>query len=344
MKRTLSKTIKANGQSTFKFVDLFAGIGGIRIALERCGGECVFSSEWDEYAQKTYYENFGVLPKGDITKINAKKSIPDHDVLAAGFPCQPFSIAGISKKKSMNRPVGFDDPIQGTLFFDVKRIIKEKRPSAVLLENVKNLKSHDNGNTFKIIEGSLQRLGYQVHNEIIDAKKLVPQHRERIFIVAFHKDSFEGDIEFSFPEIPDKKPKLSDILEKNPSSKYTLTKGVWNALKRHADRHREKGNGFGYGKAKLDGITRTLSARYYKDGAEILISQGRGKRPRRLTPMECARLMGFRNFKRNGEVSDHQLYKQFGNSVVVPIVEYVAREMANTLKTRKKMPILVNAS
>ena len=321
----------------FKFIDLFAGIGGIRIALEKHGGECVFSSEWDKYCRKTYYENFKEWPEGDITKIKAS-SICDHDLLAAGFPCQPFSIAGISKKRSLNLPVGFDDPIQGNLFFEIKRIAKKKRPKAILLENVKNLKSHDKGNTFQVIKKSLESIGYNISEKVIDAKNIVPQHRERIYIVGLHKEFF-GEETFQFPKISNKEPKLSKILEKNPDKKYTLTKGVWNALKRHAANHKEKGNGFGYGIADPDGVSRTLSARYYKDGAEILISQGRGKRPRRLTPLECSRLMGFpKSFKvpmvHFNSVSDCQAYKQFGNSVTVPVVELVANKVANTLRKK----------
>lgn len=217
--------------NNFTFIDLFAGIGGMRIALENSGGKCVFSSEWNKYSQKTYFENFDEMPEGDITKIKASE-IPDHDVLSAGFPCQPFSIAGISKNRSLNRPVGFDDPTRGTLFFEIKRIVKEKRPKVILLENVKNLKTHDKGNTFKTIKKTLEKLGYHIHDKVIDARNLVPQHRERIFIVGFM-----DDVDFEFPEIRDQKPKLSKILQKNPSKKYTLTQGVWNALKRHAKKN-----------------------------------------------------------------------------------------------------------
>ena len=319
----------------FTFIDLFAGIGGMRMAFEKLGGRCVFSSEWNKYAQQTYFANFNEMPAGDITKIRASV-IPDHDILAAGFPCQPFSIAGISKKKSLNRPVGFDDLTQGTLFFEIKRIIKAKRPKAVLLENVKNLKSHDNGNTFRIIREALEQLGYTIHYKIVDAKNVVPQHRERIFIVGF-----DHPVDFEFPEIADQKPKLSRILEKNPEKKYTLTLGVWKALKRHAEKHRNIGNGFGYGIADPNGITRTLSARYYKDGGEILISQGRGRRPRRLTPRECADLMGFPSWFKI-TVSDNQAYRQFGNSVAVPVVEHVAKAMIKSMQ--KKVAIVPHAS
>ena len=314
----------------FTFCDLFAGIGGIRMALERAGGRCVFSSEWDKYSRITYYENFKEKPAGDITKIKPQ-DIPDHDVLAAGFPCQPFSIAGISKKNSMNRPVGFDDEVQGTLFFKVRNIIRRKRPAAVLLENVKNLKTHDNGNTFRVIAKSLERLNYHLHAEILDGKYLVPQHRERLFIVAF--DNEKSHQKFQFPKFRKIRKTLDDILEDNPDEKYTLRRGLWSALKRHAERHRKKGNGFGYTIAKRDGISRTLMARYYKDGADILISQGRGKRPRRLNPRECSRLMGFpSNFKI--KVSDTQAYRQFGNSVVLPLVENVARNMVSSMSLK----------
>jgi len=319
----------------FTFCDLFAGIGGIRIALQKAGGRCVFSSEWNKYSRITYHENFKEWPKGDITKIRPR-DIPDHDVLTAGFPCQPFSLAGISKKNSMNRPVGFDDEAQGKLFFNIRNIIKKKRPSAVLLENVKNLKTHDNGNTFKIIKKSLEKLHYHVSDDILDGKYLVPQHRERLFIVAF--DNEKSNQKFKFPKFRKIRKTLDDILEENPEDKYTLTKGVWNALKRHADKHKKKGNGFGYGIADPYGISRTLSARYYKDGAEILISQGSGKRPRRLTPRECCKLMGFpSNYKI--KVSDNQAYRQFGNSVVVPLVENVARNMVNSMYAKKKMVV-----
>jgi DNA (cytosine-5)-methyltransferase 1 len=322
-------------KNDFTFCDLFAGIGGIRMALEKAGGDCVFSSEWNKYSRETYHENFNEWPEGDITKIKPK-DIPDHDVLAAGFPCQPFSLAGISKKNSMNRPVGFDDEEQGNLFFNVVNIIKQKRPSAVLLENVKNLKTHDNGNTFSVIKKSLEKLEYEVHAEVLDGKYLVPQHRERIFIVAFNKNT--KYTEFKFPKFRKIRKTLDDILDENPGEKYTLTQGVWNALKRHAAHHKKKGNGFGYGIAKRDGISRTLSARYYKDGAEILISQGPGKRPRRLTPRECCKLMGFPS-KYKIKVSDNQAYRQFGNSVVVPIVESVARNMVNSMYVKRKVMV-----
>lgn len=310
----------------FTFIDLFAGIGGVRMGFERSGGECVYSSEWNPQAQKTYEVNFGEMPEGDITKVDAK-TIPDHDVLLAGFPCQPFSIAGVSKKKSLKMPHGFMDKTQGTLFFDVARIIREKKPKAFLLENVKNLKSHDNGRTFETITDTLRKdLGYTVFTKVMDAKCVVPQHRERILIVGFREPTL-----FSFPEIRNRGVKVRDILEEKPDGKYVLTTKLWKYLKDYAKKHREKGNGFGYGLADLDGVSRTLSARYYKDGSEILIPRGGNRNPRRLTPRECARLMGFPDtFKI--VVSDTQAYKQFGNSVVVPLVEVVARRIVKTLE------------
>ena len=289
----------------FTFIDLFAGIGGMRLAFEAVGGKCVYSSEWNKYSQQTYEANYGDWPEGDITEINAS-DIPKHDVLAAGFPCQPFSIAGVSKKRSLGMPDGFEDT-QGTLFFDVVRILKERRPSAFLLENVKNLKSHDGGNTFRVIMRALRGLGYDVHSQVIDAKRVVPQHRERVFIVGF-----DSPTDFAFPDMPDAKPKLRDVLSRRVPEKYTLGDGVWRALQRHAANSKAKGNGFGYGLADRNGTTRTLSARYYKDGSEILIPQ-RNKNPRRLTPRECARLMGFPDTFQI-PVSDSQAYRQFGNA------------------------------
>lgn len=317
----------------FTFIDLFAGIGGMRIAFERQGGVCVFSSEWDKYAQKTYFDNFDVLPQGDITKIRAQ-DIPDHDILVAGFPCQPFSIAGVSKKNSMGRATGFQDKTQGTLFFDVCRILQAKRPKAFLLENVKNLKSHDHGNTWRVIQESLNQLGYEIFSQIIDGQGFVPQHRERIFIVGFDRKRYGNFYDFSFDAEewkPAKKPVLRDILEENPDEKYTLSDKLWTYLQNYAAKHKAKGNGFGYGMPDLDGVTRTLSARYYKDGSEILITQGKEKNPRRLTPRECARLQGYPDsFKIT--VSDTRAYKQFGNSVVVPLVTAIADELVEKVE------------
>ena len=312
----------------FRFIDLFAGIGGMRIAFEKSGGRCVFSSEWNKFSQQTYEANFGDVPDGDITKIKAR-DIPNHDILVGGFPCQPFSIAGVSSKKALGRKHGFEDETQGTLFFDIVRIIREKKPRAFLLENVKNLKSHDKGNTFRIIMKKLREdLGYDVHYKIVDASSVVPQHRERIFIVGFRKP-----MDFEFPKLADKRPKLGDVLEKKVDGKYTLTDGTWKALQRHKENSRKKGNGFGYSMADRDSIAKTLSARYYKDGAEILIPQGK-KNPRRLTPRECARIMGFPE-KFKILVSDSQAYRQFGNAVVVPVVKEIAKSITYAVKNNK---------
>ena len=310
-------------KSQFTFIDLFAGIGGMRLAYENVGGRCVYSNEWNKYSQQTYYANFGEQPEGDITKVDAK-TIPDHDILVAGFPCQPFSIAGVSKKISLGRKTGFEDKTQGTLFFDVCRILKEKRPKAFMLENVKNLKNHDKGRTFKTILESLDELKYKVFFAVLDGQNFVPQHRERIIIVGFDMERYGDDIEFDFDITPvNPKPVMRDILEKKVDDKYTLSDNLWTYLQNYAAKHRAAGNGFGYGIAPLDGVSRTISARYHKDGSEILIAQ-KGKNPRRLTPRECARLQGFpESFVI--PVSDTQAYRQFGNSVVVPLIENVAK-------------------
>lgn len=316
-------------QPRFKFIDLFAGIGGFRLAFQNLGGKCVFTSEWNHYAQKTYEANFGEVPFGDITKIS-EKEIPNHDILVAGFPCQPFSIAGVSKKNALGRNHGFLDETQGTLFFDIARIIKEKRPKAFLLENVKNLISHDSRNTFKIITGTLKELGYNVHFKVMDGKYYVPQHRERIIIVGFDLKVFNGSENFEFPSIPEKPQRvIEEILEENVSDKYTLSDHLWDYLQKYAQKHKAAGNGFGFGLVNFDGISRTLSARYYKDGSEILIPQ-EGKNPRRLTPIECARLQGYpKEFKI--PVSDTQAYKQFGNSVVTPLMQDVGSQILKVL-------------
>lgn len=322
---------KGNSMRTsgFAFIDLFCGIGGIRTAFEQVGGHCVYSSEWNKYSQQTYHANFDEWPDGDITKVPAE-SIPDHDVLCAGFPCQPFSIAGVSKKNSMGRATGFADKTQGTLFFDVCRILKAKRPKAFLLENVKNLMSHDKGRTFQVIRESLDELDYDIHFQVLDGQMFVPQHRERIIIVGFDRKRYGQHVDFEFdikPVVP--KPVVRDILEQNVSDRYTLSDKLWTYLQNYAAKHKAAGNGFGYGMASMDGVTRTLSARYYKDGSEILIAQP-GRNPRRLTPRECARLQGF------GDdfiipVSDTQAYRQFGNSVVVPLIAAVAKLMTEKL-------------
>lgn len=347
-------TKQSVGKIPFSFVDLFAGIGGFRIALEEHGGSCVFTSEWDKYSQKTYKEWFGEMPHGDITKI-LPGDIPDHDILAAGFPCQPFSLAGVSKKNSLGRLHGFKCATQGTLFFNIATIVEVKRPPVLLLENVKNIQSHDQGRTWQVILDTLQELNYWVFADVIDAVDWVPQHRERVYIVCFDKKVFQAKPAFKFPGQPSgKKPKLRDILEENPLGKYTLSDHLWNYLQRYAERHREKGNGFGFGLAGLDQTTRTLSARYHKDGSEILIPQ-RNKNPRRLTPRECAKLMGFPEGLPI-VVSDTQAYRQFGNAVVpkvaaavveriVPIIEqqFVQSNRGCLLKRSQSSSSLVSA-
>ncbi|MGQ0826904.1 MAG: DNA (cytosine-5-)-methyltransferase [Bacteroidota bacterium] len=312
----------------FKFIDLFAGIGGIRLAFQNLGGKCVFTSEWDTYSKKTYEANFGEVPFGDITKIS-EKEIPDHDILLGGFPCQPFSIAGVSKKNALGRAHGFLDETQGTLFFDVARIIKHKKPSAFMLENVKNLVSHDKGKTFKVITETLKELGYSIHFKVLDGKYFVPQHRERIIIVGFRNQIFKGKESFVFPKMSETKFAIKDILETTVDKKYTLSAHLWNYLQEYAKKHKAKGNGFGFGLTDLNGISRTMSARYYKDGAEILIPQ-KGKCPRRLTPRECARLQGFPDTFLI-PVSDNQAYKQFGNSVVTPLIQAVGKNIVKEI-------------
>ena len=306
------------------FIDLFAGIGGFRLGFENAGTDCVFASEWDKFACQTYEANFHHKPYGDITKIPLD-SIPDHDILTAGFPCQPFSIAGVTKHNALGNAHGFHHATQGTLFFDVARIIEAKQPRAFILENVKNLKGHDKGRTFNVIRQTLeQELGYFVQYKIIDAKALVPQHRERIYIVGFR-----DPLDFSFPTIADAKPRIQDILEGEVDPKYTLSDHLWEYLQKYADKHQAKGNGFGFGLAPLDGTSRTLSARYYKDGSEILIAQ-QGQNPRRLTPRECARLMGYPDTYKI-VCSDTKAYKQFGNSVVVPVIQTLAQAIVRCL-------------
>ena len=332
-----------DSNASFSFIDLFAGIGGLRRAMEGAGGRCVFTSEWDRFAQQTYHANFpdNRPIAGDIREVDPE-DIPDHDVLVAGFPCQPFSIAGVSKKNALGRAHGFLDETQGTLFFDVLRILMHHRPAAFMLENVKNLKSHDKGRTFEVIRRALtEELGYTLHTQIIDAANFVPQHRERIVMVGFREAT-----DFSFEELnlPGRQGRgMRDVLhpengteapeghytvgpDAKVSDKYTLTDKLWTYLQDYAAKHRAKGNGFGFGLVDGDNIARTLSARYYKDGSEILVSRGEGRNPRRLTPRECARLMGFDDSFRI-LVSDTQAYKQFGNSVAVPVFAEVARIM-----------------
>lgn len=316
----------------FTFIDLFAGMGGFRLAMQAQGGKCVFSSEWNKYAQKTYLANFGEMPFGDITKEMTKNYIPrNFDVLCAGFPCQPFSIAGVSKKKSLGRETGFKDKTQGTLFFDVADIISRHRPKAFFLENVKNLVSHDKGNTFKVIKGTLEELRYSLHYLVMDGQTYVPQHRERIMIVGFDQDVFHGKEQFVFPEQKESTRSIKEILDPDIDEKYTLSDKLWSYLQNYAEKHRAKGNGFGFGMVDLNGISRTLSARYYKDGSEILIPQTGGKNPRRLSPRECARLMGYPDEYRLNQVSDLQAYRQCGNSVVVPLITAVSEQLVKTM-------------
>jgi len=320
----------------FTFIDLFAGMGGFRLAMQAQGGKCVFSSEWNKYAQKTYLANFGEMPFGDITKEITKKYIPQNfDILCAGFPCQPFSIAGVSKKKSLGRETGFKDKTQGTLFFDVAEIINRHRPKAFFLENVKNLMSHDKGNTFKIIKGTLEELRYSLHYLVMDGQSYVPQHRERIMIVGFDQDRFHGEENFSFPAQKPSTRCMREILDPIVDGKYTLSDKLWNYLQNYAEKHRAKGNGFGFGMVDLNGISRTLSARYYKDGSEILVPQGEGINPRRLSPRECARLMGYPEEYRLNQVSDVQAYRQCGNSVVVPLITAVSEQLVKTMLSKQ---------
>ncbi len=334
-------------KTAFTFIDLFAGIGGLRMGFESIGGRCVFTSEWDLACRKTYQANFPCdhPVAGDITAI-AEEEIPVHDVLVAGFPCQPFSIAGVSKKNALGKKHGFSCEAQGTLFFDAARIIAHHRPPAFLLENVKNLVSHDGGNTFRVIRKTLEEeLGYHIDWRVINAKGVVPQNRERIFIAGFRGDT---GFDFSQLDVPDPgngpvmrtilHPQDGTELEEPPythgssgtvSPKYTLSENLWTYLENYAAKHKARGNGFGYGLVGPDDVSRTLSARYYKDGSEILVRQHEN-RPRRLTPRECARLMGFDGpGKPHFEipVSDTQAYKQFGNAVVVPVVDAVAQFM-----------------
>lgn len=342
----------------FSFVDLFAGIGGIRLGFESQGGRCVFTSEWDRFCQRTYLENHadGHGINGNIKDVS-ENEVPDHDVLLAGFPCQPFSIAGVSKKNSLGRKHGFLCEAQGTLFFDVARIIKAKRPKAILLENVKNLLSHDKGNTFNVITTILrEELGYEIYWKVIDAKHYLPQHRERVIIVGFRDPvPWSWDL-LSYPEKGTTtlatvlhRPDCSDasendveagyVIDGRVNPKYTLSDKLWAYLQSYAEGHRARGNGFGFGLVGPDDTARTLSARYYKDGSEILVDQGAGRNPRRLTPRECARIMGFPDSFRI-PVSDTQAYKQFGNSVAVPVISEVARVMRYFIDERAgQMPL-----
>jgi DNA (cytosine-5)-methyltransferase 1 len=320
---------RVNGESaqkTLRFIDLFCGIGGFRIAFEKAGAQCVFSSDWDKFSRQTYAANFGETPHGDIHSV-AVDAIPDFDILCGGFPCQPFSLAGVSKKNSLGRKHGFEDVKQGNLFFSIAEILDFHKPAAFVLENVKHLVRHDQGRTFKIIHDTLtDALGYQVYWKIINAQCVVPQHRQRIFLVGFKPGRA-----FEFPVFPAEGPKLASILDSEVPERYTLTDHLWNYLQNYAKKHQAAGNGFGFGLVTGNDVARTLSARYHKDGSEILISQGPRKNPRRLTPRECAKLMGYpADF--TIPVSDTQAYRQFGNSVVVPVVEGVARSVIDALR------------
>jgi DNA (cytosine-5)-methyltransferase 1 len=330
-------TPTASNDASFRFIDLFAGIGGLRIGFQAIGGHCVFTSEWDARAQETYSRNFrdNHPLAGDIRPFADDPAlVPEHDVLLGGFPCQPFSIAGVSKKNALGRPHGFLCDTQGTLFFDTAQIIAHHRPAAFVLENVKNLERHDKGRTFATIINVLENeLGYHVQTRVISSEPWVPQKRERIFIVGFReKTAFD----LKALELPTDGPKLGSILQPHDEvdPKYTLTPRLWEYLQAYKAKHTAKGNGFGYSLFGPKDVARTLSARYFKDGSEILIDQP-GKRPRRLTPIECARLMGFDRGDRRWHipVSDTQAYRQFGNAVVVPVVEFLAQAMKPHLET-----------
>ena len=325
----------ADRSGSFRFIDLFAGIGGLRRPFQEIGGRCVFTSEWDRFARQTYAANFNDDPfehpfEGDIRPFAQEPwRVPEHDVLLAGFPCQPFSIAGVSKKNALGRPHGFLCDTQGTLFYDLAKILEHRRPAAFLLENVKNLEGHDGGRTFSTIMNVLQvELGYRVQYRVISSHPWVPQKRQRIFIVGFREDT---DFDFDLLDMPDgREPVLGDILERDVPEKYTLTDHLWTYLRNYKAKHASAGNGFGYSVFGPGDVTRTLSARYYKDGSEVLIRQ-EGKPPRRLTPRECSRLMGFdepQGTRFRIPVSDTQAYRQFGNAVVVPVVRAVAKLMA----------------
>lgn len=328
----------------FSFIDLFAGIGGFRLGLQAVGGECVFSSERDKFARRTYREFFGEhsderFNNEDINKIDPG-DIPDHDLLAAGFPCQPFSVAGVSKKKSLGQAHGFECERQGNLFFRICEIAAAKRPQVLFLENVKNLRSHDGGTTWTVIEQELEQLDYWIFDKTVDAAGYVPQHRERVFIVCFDRQVFDQLPDFRWPAEPDRNARtFDDIRVPDPPEKYHLSEDLWQYLQNYAEKHRAKGNGFGYGIAPGDGVTRTLSARYHKDGSEILVEEDGKPTPRRLTIVEAAHLMGFDEVVNTGEeitVSDTQAYRQFGNSVVPKVVEAIAHQITAVMMDRPR--------
>ena len=317
-----------------KYIDLFAGIGGFRLACDKAGFNCVYSNDYNKFSCETYRANFGEIELADISSIDSK-TIPNFDMLCGGFPCQPFSIAGVVKKQSLGRAHGFEDKEQGNLFFEILRIVNTRQPKIIFLENVKNLRSHDKGKTWQVIQSSLEKIGYTVFSDVLDAKYYVPQRRQRIFIICFKTETFP-EIEFLFPKYPKKrKYELKEMLISRVADKYTLSDKLWRYLQQHKKNSQAKGNGFGYGLFNRQSeYTRTISARYYKDGSEVLIEQ-RNKNPRRLTPRECARLQGFQeNFEI--PVSDNQAYKQFGNSVAVPVVESIAKQIKKTLVNYEK--------
>jgi len=334
------------GKELFTFIDLFAGIGGFRMALQNLGGRCVFTSEWDKFSKQTYFANYGEYPFGDITKDNIKAYIPEKfDIICGGFPCQPFSIAGVSKKISLGRSHGFADEKQGNLFFHIAEIINTHRPKAFFLENVKNLISHDKKQTFKVIKETLEALEYSFDHKILDGRYFVPQHRERTIMVGFDTKIYGKDFKFDFSQvkIPETKQAIKNILQPDVLPKYTLSDKLWNYLQEYAIKHKAKGNGFGFGMTDLEGVSRTISARYYKDGSEILIPQP-GKNPRRLTPEEAAALQGYPMYPINTTdkehslkiaVSDNQAYRQFGNSVVMPLIQAVGKEITTIFKHHK---------
>lgn len=335
-----------HGLERFTFIDLFAGIGGFRMALQNLGGKCLFTSEWDKYSKQTYFANYGDYPFGDITSDDVKDHIPqEFDIVCGGFPCQPFSLAGVSKKNSLGRLHGFDDVKQGNLFFHIEDIIQRHRPKAFFLENVKNLVSHDKGNTFRVIKETLEGLDYSFDKMVIDGSAFVPQHRERTFMIGFDKLRFGNDIRFDFGTIryPAEKTAVKAILQAEVPEKYTLTDHLWNYLNEYAKKHKEKGNGFGFGLVNPESVTRTISARYHKDGSEILIPQP-GQNPRRLTPQEAAALQGYPIYPINTKnkkkslripVSDTQAYRQFGNSVVMPLIQAIGEQIVNLLELQE---------
>ena len=331
-----------NHSFEFSFAELFAGIGGFHQGLKDVGGSCVYASEWDRFAAATYWAWTGQeVDTSDIREVDLS-TIKKHDVLCAGFPCQPFSLAGVSKKNSLGRAHGFDDDLQGNLFFSVVKAAKINRPKVLLLENVRNLISHDNGNTLKRILDELDRAQYWCHYEVIDASGWIPQRRSRVFFVCFDKNTYNSsDVSnFTFPTPPQNGPVLSSILEEEVDDKYVISTHLWNYLREYKARHEAKGSGFGYGLFSGEDIARTISARYHKDGAEILIDRGGRKNPRRLTPREAGLLMGFTDTLANRSgfvdgfpqvVSDTQAYRQFGNSVSPLVVKAIGKKIKKYL-------------